>query len=89
MTIIPLQPDIASPLTRTTPQATSPFSRMLDDIRATLEHAQDSEDRFSRGEGSLRSAIYDRVRADLTLNVATAAVSRTVQSLQSILQMQI
>ncbi len=90
MTVVPLVPDeaIALPIT-SSPSSAGIFGRVLDEVSATLGQAQASEDAFARGSGSLRAAIYDRAQADITMNVAAAAVSRTVQSLQTILQMQI
>ena len=90
MTIVPLLPDEpVAPPTAASPSSASVFGRLLDEMSATLVRAQHSEDAFADGSGSLRAAIYDRAQADITVNVAAAAVSRTVQSLQTILQMQV
>ncbi len=90
MMIVPLLPDEAAPLPQESSKSSaSVFGRVLDELGATLRRAQASEDAFAGGSGSLRAAIYDRAQADITVTVAVAAVSRTVQSLQAILQMQI
>lgn len=70
------------------PQANA-FAQMLDDVGAVLGKAQQSEDAFASGTGDLQSAIYERARADVAVSVATAAVQRTTQALQSLFNMQV
>jgi hypothetical protein len=54
-----------------------------------LDRAERSEDAFARHRGSLVDAVYERSRADVMLAVTTAALQRTAQSLQSIVNMQV
>jgi flagellar hook-basal body complex protein FliE len=70
------------------PQANA-FTGILDDLGAVLGKAERSEDAFASGSGDLQTAIYERARADVALSVATAAVQRGTQALQTILNMQV
>jgi flagellar hook-basal body complex protein FliE len=65
------------------------FERALDDLGGVLGKAEHAEDAFAAGVGDLQTAMYERARADVALSVATAAAQRTVQALQSILNMQV
>ena len=89
MRVEPLIPDVDPSMLH--PQAPQPsvFSQILDDAESVLGKAQQAEDAFASGVGDLQSAIYERARADVALSVATAAAQRTVQSLQSIFNMQV
>ena len=83
-----LQPD-AAPL-RTMPGTNAAeFARTLDAVGSVLSGANDAEDAYARGAGSLQAAVYERARADVALSVATATVQRAAQALTSILNMQI
>lgn len=91
MTVEPIVPDVA-PAARANllaPPQQSAFEKTLDDAGAILQGAQRAEDAFASGTGDLQSAIYERARADVALSVATAAAQRAVQSLQSVLNMQV
>lgn len=88
MRIEPLVPDMPITAHPATPNANG-FSKVLDDIGAILDGAQSAENVFAEGHGSLSNAIYERARADVVLSVATTAVQRTAQGLQSILNMQV
>jgi flagellar hook-basal body complex protein FliE len=92
MTVVSLHPDRAMP--QVLPPAgdsgaSSDFGRALDGIGALLDRAERSEDAFARHRGSLVDAVYERSRADVMLAVTTAALQRTAQSLQSIVNMQV
>ncbi len=91
MRVEPLIPDVAprngSP--DTTPDASTAFGHMLDDLGSVFEGASRAEDRFAAGAGDLQTAVYERARADVALSVASAAAQRAVQGLQTILNMQV
>jgi flagellar hook-basal body complex protein FliE len=89
MTVVPLHPDRAMPQVLPASGDSSDFARALDGIGALLNRAQRSEDAFARHRGSLVDAVYERSRADVMLAVTTAALQRTAQSLQSIVNMQV
>ena len=72
-----------------TAQDASAFARALDALGATFDRAQGAEDAFAAGAGSLQDAVYSRARADVAIAVATATVGRVVQSVQSLLNMQV
>lgn len=65
------------------------FARLLDDLGATLERAEGSENAYASGTGTLQHAVYERARADVALGIAVAAASRATQALQSVLNMQV
>jgi flagellar hook-basal body complex protein FliE len=65
------------------------FAQALDALGAALEGAGGAEDAFAAGRATLQSAVYGRARADVALAVATATAQRSVQALQSILNMQV
>ena len=86
MTVQPLLPDTA---TAAPPQTPSALASLADAFGAALNAADSAENAFANGAGSLQHAVYERARAGVALAVATAAAQRTVQSLQSILNMQV
>ncbi len=92
MKVVNLTPDTSMPDTVAT---TSPapqselFAKALDALGGVLGAANDAEDAFASGHGSLVDAMYERARADVVLSVATATAQRTVQAVQSITGMQI
>lgn len=65
------------------------FSRVLDGFADVLDDANRAEDAFASGNGTLQEAVYERAQADIALSVATATAQRLVQSVQSILNMQV
>lgn len=65
------------------------FARALDALGSALGSAENAEDAFAAGRGSLQAAVYERARADVALGVATAAAQRCAQAVQSILNMQV
>ena len=89
MTVVPLHPDRAIPQAPPAANDSGDFARALDGVGALLDRAQRSEDAFARHNGSLVDAVYERSRADVMLAVTTAALQRAVQSLQSIVNMQV
>jgi hypothetical protein len=68
---------------------TTNFARALDALGSLLGGADDAENAFGAGTGSLQNAVYERARADVALAVATAEAQRTAQAVTSILNMQV
>lgn len=92
MTVRALVPDAPRP--DVTPYASASngadrFARAVDAVGAIFEQAQRAEDAFAGGAGSLRDAVYDRVRADVVLSVAVAAAQRAAQAISTVLSMQV
>jgi hypothetical protein len=67
----------------------SAFGRALDALGGLLGSAQDAEDSFANGSGTLQSAIYERAQADVAISVATAQAQHVAQAVTSILNMQV
>ena len=67
----------------------SAFARALDALSGLLTGANRAEDSFAYGQGSLQAAVYERAQADVALAIATSAAQRAVQSVQSLLNMQV
>lgn len=88
MTVVPLLPD-APVVSAPAVSDGGRFSGIVNDLAAALDAAQSAEDRFAAGSGDLQSAIYERARADVALSITTATVQRSVQALQSVLNMQV
>ncbi len=65
------------------------FGKLLDDLGAVLNRATGAENSYAGGQGNLGRAVYERAQADVALSVATAAAQRTVQAVQSVMNMQI
>ena len=90
MTVRPLLPDAApQALAHPDDGDASAFARAVDAAGAIFTDASRAEDAFANGNGSLRNAVYDRVRADVVLSVAVAAAQRASQAVQTVLSMQI
>jgi flagellar hook-basal body complex protein FliE len=89
MRVEALIPDQAASIAPTSQADGGEFVRALDALTQSLSGAQSAEDAFAAGTGSLQDAVYQRARADVTLSAATAAVSRVVQAVQSLLSMQV
>jgi len=83
-----LIPDIA-PAPASPPALPDGFARALDAVASQLTDASHAEDAFAAGTGSLQAAAYARARADVAIAVATAFAGRTVQTVQSLLNMQV
>jgi flagellar hook-basal body complex protein FliE len=65
------------------------FVRALDAVYNALTRANDAEDAFAYGSGTLANAVYERAQADVALSAATAATARFSQAVQSVLNMQV
>jgi flagellar hook-basal body complex protein FliE len=65
------------------------FAQVLDGFAKALSDANRAEDAFALGNGTLQEAVYERAQADIALSVATATAQRLVQSVQSVLNMQV
>lgn len=89
MTVEPLLPDVPAPFARDAEPDASAFARALDALGGVLDAAQQREDAFASGSGSLHDAMYARARADVALTVAAAAAQRTASALQTIANMQL
>jgi flagellar hook-basal body complex protein FliE len=84
-----LVPDVAPGVAAEQPGDAGAFSNALEALGATLDRAEGAEDAFASKRGSLQAAIYERARADVALDVATAAAQRAAQAVQTILNMQV
>lgn len=82
-----LAPD-APPSPAVVPDA-SAFSKAVDAAGSILARAAGAEDAYAAGAGSLEQAEYLRAQADVTLAVASAAVQRTVQAVQTLMNLPI
>lgn len=91
MTVRLLQPDEPRRLhaSHVGASAADAFAQSVDAVDAIFAQAQQAEDAYARGAGTLLQAVYERARADVALGVAVAAASRTAQAVQSVLNMQI
>jgi hypothetical protein len=65
------------------------FAKAVDAIGHVLSAATGAEDAYANGTGSLQDAEYRRAQADVTLSVATAAVQRAAQTMQTLLNLQV
>ncbi|MDQ6931055.1 MAG: flagellar hook-basal body complex protein FliE [Candidatus Eremiobacteraeota bacterium] len=68
---------------------TNAFTRAVDTAGSALSAADRAEDAFAAHTGSLQDAVFERAQADVLLSVVTAAAQRSVQSVQTLLNMQI
>ena len=92
MTVVPLVPDLPLvPHVRTAApeNAAARFENVLAEAGRTFDRAARAETAFVRGTGGLQEMVVERARADILLQVASAAASRALQSLGTILNMQI
>jgi len=83
-----LQPD-AAPATAAPAAGESGFGKAVDAIGRILDEATRAEDAYASGNGSLQDAVYGRAQADVALSVATAAVQRAAQAVQTLMNLQI
>ncbi len=65
------------------------LSEAFADAGARLGRADQAERAFAAGRGGLAEMVLERAQADIALSIASAAASRTAQSLTTILGMQI
>ncbi len=90
MRVEPLIPDAAAPRGPTAGVAVpSAFARLVDAAGAILDGADRAESAFAAHRGGLQEMVIERARADVALQIATAAAQRTVQSLATVLGMQV
>ncbi len=89
MTVRPLQRDVAPVIQASSHANADRFAQAVDALGSIFTEATRAEDAYARGAGSLRDAVYDRVRADVALSVAVAAAQRSAQAMQTLLSMQI
>lgn len=83
-----LQPDAAPPAPTVQADDTG-FARALDTIGSVLSQATGAEDAYASGAGSLQDAVYRRAQADVAISVATAAVQRAAQAVQTLMNLQV
>jgi flagellar hook-basal body complex protein FliE len=84
----PLLPD-AAPFASAGGNDAGAFAKALDSLGTILGGADSAENSFAYGGGTLQEAVYERARADVALSVVTATAQRIVQSVQSVLNMQV
>jgi flagellar hook-basal body complex protein FliE len=82
-----LVPD--APATETASADAAGFARALDGIGDALVSANQAEDNFAYGHGTLQEAVYERAQADVALAVASSTATRIAQAVQSVLNMQV
>lgn len=78
-----------APVARAEGASAPGFAQALDALGNMLGGANGAEERFAYGHGSLQAAVYERAQADVALAIATSTAQRVVQSVQSILNMQV
>ena len=98
MTVEPLNSsalqDVDAPLASPPSEQGDPlgFSALLDmfsQAGTALDSATAAERSFAAGSGDLQTMIIDRASADAMLEAGSAAASRSAQSMQTILNMQV
>jgi flagellar hook-basal body complex protein FliE len=90
MRVEPLLPDAAEPRGPLAGSAQpNAFARLVDAAGAILDGADRAESAFAAHRGGLQEMVVERARADLALQVAVAAAQRAVQSLTTVLGMQV
>jgi flagellar hook-basal body complex protein FliE len=55
----------------------------------SLQRAESAENAFMSGSGGLQEMMFERAKADVVVQIATAASSRVAQSINSLTQMQL
>jgi flagellar hook-basal body complex protein FliE len=63
------------------------FAALVDALGAPLARADHAEQAFAAGNGGLLEMVTERARADITLQIATAAAQRGTQAINTILGM--
>lgn len=88
MNVAPLELDLpARPVpTRSDPHS---FAAVLGEAAQSLERADAAETSFAERRGGLQEAVIARAKADVMLQIATSAASRTTQALSTILNIQV
>ncbi len=90
MIVTPLVPDvgpIAAPPAPTSEDggAARAFGALVGSASQALDAAAVAESRFAAGAGGLQEMVVARAHADIALQVAATAASRTAQALQTLL----
>ncbi len=65
------------------------FGGMLDAAGARLDAADRAEAAFTNGTGGLQEMVVARAQADVALQIAAAAAQHAVQSINTLLGMQV
>ncbi len=99
MTVVPSQAldsptlDIADAPVRAVPSADDAvFGGLMSSLGkagTALQRADTAEKAFASGHGGVQEMVFERARADAILEIATGAASKTTQSLNTILNMQV
>ena len=87
MRVEALLPDAPQPAPART-EATG-FAGLVDAAGAVLARAGDAEAAFAEHRGGMLEMVVERARADVALQIAASAAQRSVQSLQTLLGMQL
>jgi len=67
----------------------SAFAGMIDAAGARLDTADRAEAAFANGSGGLQEMVVARAQADIALQIAAAAAQHAVQSINTLLGMQV
>jgi len=90
MRVEPLVPDAVAPAGPSPRRAdASAFAGLVDAAGSVLASAGAAETAFAAHRGGLLEMVVERSRADIALQIAATAAQRGVQSLQTLLNMQI
>ena len=81
-------PDAPGARTDTSADA-SAFGTMHDAAGARLDAADQAETAFANGSGGLQEMVVSRAQADVALQIAAAAAQHAVQSINTLLGMQV
>jgi flagellar hook-basal body complex protein FliE len=90
--LFPAIPDAASaaPAGDDGPQGfAAALTAALGGANGALVRADASERAFASGHGGLQQMVLDRAQADVALSLASAAATRTAQTISTILAMQV
>jgi flagellar hook-basal body complex protein FliE len=79
----------AAPARPDRPDDANLFGGMLDAAGARLDAADRAEAAFARGSGGLQEMVVSRAQADVALQIAAAAAQHAVQSINTLLGMQV
>jgi flagellar hook-basal body complex protein FliE len=82
-------PDAPPALPEQTGDDASAFGGMLDAAGARLDAADRAESAFANGSGGLQEMVVARAQADVALQIAAAAAQHAVQSINTLLGMQV
>jgi len=82
-------PDIAPARPAEPASDANVFAAILDATGARLDAADRAEDAFTSGSGGLQEMVVARAQADVALQIAAAAAQHAVQSINTLLGMQV